>query len=94
MLKTIAIILLLLFIGFTVQAQLSGDSVINKKIALMQMPAKSFSLIPTIIPANLSAQHLPFFCDKEYKFEKMTKIPFRFRLGSVEYCDKMEGKGQ
>jgi hypothetical protein len=73
-------------------AQQSSDSVINKKLSFVQTPARPVFTLSSIVPANLSTKHLPFFCDKEYKLEKMTKIPFRFRLGSVEYCDKMEGK--
>jgi hypothetical protein len=38
------------------------------------------------------AANLGFFCKQEIKFEKATRIPFKFRLGSVQQCDWMEGK--
>ena len=44
------------------------------------------------ISANYYAANLGFFCKQEIKFEKVTKIPFKFRLGSVAEVDKMEGK--
>jgi len=51
-------------------------------------------LISTIavIPADFYSTNLRFFCKKEWKIEKATKIPFRFRLGSVQYVDYLEGK--
>jgi hypothetical protein len=45
-----------------------------------------------IIPADYTVRNWGFFCKKELQLEKATKIPFRFRLGTLEYVNKMEGK--
>ena len=45
-----------------------------------------------IIPQNYYTQHFGIVCKKEWALEKVTKIPFRFRLGSLQQCNYLEGK--
>ena len=40
-----------------------------------------------------SAECLPFFCKIEHDFAQKSALPVKFRLGSVEYVDWLEGKG-
>ncbi len=41
-----------------------------------------------------STDHLPsLFCKLEYKLETKSKLAPRFRLGSLQYANWMEGKG-
>lgn len=55
-------------------------------------PKNTTPVVKQVIAPDFYVTQLGFFCRQEIKFEKATKIPFRFRLGSIEDCDRMEGK--
>ena len=61
---------------------------VNKTFFVNQLPMQSS------LPGNYYAKQLPFFCSKELKMEKAVGMPLKFRLGTVEYCDKLEGKNR
>ncbi|MCY7293556.1 MAG: hypothetical protein LH615_15370 [Ferruginibacter sp.] len=45
-----------------------------------------------LVSPSFYSNNLAFFCRQEIKFEKVTKIPLKFRLGSVQQVDYLEGK--
>ena len=50
-------------------------------------PIKIMSIAPDFYNKSLG-----FVCKKEFLLEKKTNIPFRFRLGSLDYVNRLEGK--
>ncbi len=44
------------------------------------------------IPGNHFFKQLPFFCRTELQIEKTINIPFRFRVGSPDHVNYLEGK--
>ena len=65
---------------------LSDNVFANQKKSFAEMSQSA------TINGDYYVQHLGFFCAKEYKFEKATNIPLKFRLGSLDYCNRLEGK--
>ena len=74
-------------------------------LILLQVPVKPmpamFLITKTVatpvntqpfLSANYYSTQLGFFCKQEIKFEKIAKISFKLRMGSVEDCDRLEGK--
>jgi hypothetical protein len=85
---------------FGQKSVISNNNYLLKHVAIntvqARIPAYLFKKDTTSAKPFLSPQfysaHLGFFCKQEIKFDKITKIPFRFRLGSVDQCDRLEGK--
>ncbi len=44
------------------------------------------------LPASTYLQSIGFICRKEWQLEKITSLPMRFRLGSLDYVNYMEQK--
>lgn len=60
-----------------------------------QLPAGinfRLSVPSSIVPADFYSSRLSFFCRTEWKLEKATSLPLRFRLGSLQYTDYLEQK--
>lgn len=93
----------MIFVSGFVTAQ---TEVLKKKDLSLSTPAL-FQHLPSLLPVQKShiatgpmpflspdfyARQLGFFCRQEIKMDKITRIPFRFRLGSVEEVNRLEGK--
>ena len=93
--KTLLVTIVSTVFVFSAAGQLNTDTLQNKIkpfLALNDSTLPKPLFLSSIIPANFYTANLPFFCDKELKLQKAIKLPVIFRVGSVQDCNKLEGK--
>ena len=78
---------LLLILSLSAKAQRKDTSTMKRIII-----DDSIIHLPACLPPNFYSLHLSFFCRKDLQVENAIKVPLHFRLGSVAYCDALEGK--
>ena len=95
--KSVVIILTLMASKSMLHAQVSLNHYKSKIISLnfteiKSEEPKSFPSLQRIISEKNKNYSSSFFCNIEAEIEKNTKFLVRFRLGSVDYVDRLEGK--
>lgn len=87
-----------MFLTKIASAQQGSDSLVKTAViphqpVLSDISSKRALLsLSSSIPQDNYCRHLAFFCRQEAKLEKTIRLPLRVRMGSLEQCNKLEGK--
>lgn len=57
-------------------------------------PADVTELTAPAMPTAYRFQELGIFCQWEVHIERAARLPVKFRLGEVQYVERLEGKGR
>ncbi len=93
--KTVISVFISVIFMLKAAGQFTTDTLQNKATTITTIKQNNLPkpvFLPSVVPANFYTTHLPFFCDKELKLQKAVKFPVKFRIGSVDACNKLEGK--
>jgi hypothetical protein len=75
------------FVIFTILVPITSIGQFHKALS----PDTSLLKKP-IIPINFYHINTGTICKTELRFQKVSRVPLFFRLGNMEYCNKLEGK--
>jgi hypothetical protein len=77
----------------------ASTTVLNVPPVSLSPPLYAFTSTKPELPslsqqflASYNVNDLAFFCRLEVKLAKKIGLPFKFRLGEVQYTERMEGK--
>jgi hypothetical protein len=75
----------------TCSTKLNAQNSLTKP--MIALPIDSLKKLPLrVLAANYYSSNLPFFCRKELQIQKITQMPVKFRIGSLDEVDRLEGK--
>lgn len=82
--RYIAFLIAMMFVNQYGFSQLNPkDTVRNKSMIILR---------PVTIQQDHYSKHMGYMCKKELQLQKLAKLPLYVRLGSLAYCNQLEGK--